>query len=230
MNPFEVLLIHKKHISHVPSTWFTFLRMWLSLVTTNDYYHTAVYMQPSDTQLTGVPQQIIIDPNTGLPQDVIIIQQPSSGPKIIGIFIIIFGAINILGEVGRLGDNISLGGLFLISSAVNVIVGGGYIVGGYMIQAYQQRGVHLSLLMLVISTIVGVLTLTMMPDLIEDVAEDEGLSDDEREQLEANSGLIAGVGAIFLVICNGICGLIIAIPMMISNNGLDDSSLFGGWF
>tara|TARA_B100000282_G_scaffold268818_1_gene221871 strand:+ start:252 stop:866 length:615 start_codon:yes stop_codon:yes gene_type:complete len=204
--------------------------MWLSLVTTNDYYHAAVYMQPSDTQLTGVPQQIIIDPNTGLPQDVIIIQQPSSGPKIIGIFIIIFGAINILGEVGRLGDNISLGGLFLISSAVNVIVGGGYIVGGYMIQAYQQRGVHLSLLMLVISTIVGVLTLTMMPDLIEDVAEDEGLSDDEREQLEANSGLIAGVGAIFLVICNGICGLIIAIPMMISNNGLDDSSLFGGWF
>ena len=42
------------------------------------------------------------------------------------------------------------------------------------------------------------------------------------EQLEANSGLFAGVGAIFIVICNGICGLIIAIPMMISNNGLDD--------
>ena len=58
-------------------------------------------MQPSDTQLTGVPQQIIIDPNTGLPQDVIIIQQPSSGPKIIGIFIIIFGA-QIFGELGGL--------------------------------------------------------------------------------------------------------------------------------
>lgn len=184
-------------------------------------------MQPSDTQLTGAPQQIIIDPNTGLPQDVIIIQQPSSGPKIIGIFIIIFGAITILGEVASLGDTISFGGLFLVFSAVNVIVGGGYIAGGYMIQAYQKRGVHLSLLILVVSTIVGVLMLTMMPGLIDDIAEDEGLTDDDREQLEANSGLIAGVGAIFIVICNGICGLIIAIPLMISNNGLDDSKLFG---
>ncbi|MGB0488028.1 MAG: hypothetical protein ACPGMU_02240 [Candidatus Poseidoniaceae archaeon] len=203
------------------------MRMWLSLVTTNDYYRAGVYMQPSDTQLTGAPQQIIIDPNTGLPQDVIIIQQPSSGPKIIGIFIIIFGAITILGEVASLGDTISFGGLFLVFSAVNVIVGGGYIAGGYMIQAYQKRGVHLSLLILVVSTIVGVLMLTMMPGLIDDIAEDEGLTDDDREQLEANSGLIAGVGAIFIVICNGICGLIIAIPLMISNNGLDDSKLFG---
>ena len=201
--------------------------MWLSLVTTNDYYRAGAYMQPSDTQLTGVPQQIVIDPNTGLPQNVIIIQQPSSGPKIIGIFIIIFGAITILGEVASLGDTISFGGLFLVFSAVNVIVGGGYIAGGYMIQAYQKRGVHLSLLILVVSTIVGVLMLTMMPGLIDDIAEDEGLTDDDREQLEANSGLIAGVGAIFIVICNGICGLIIAIPLMISNNGLDDSKLFG---
>ena len=177
--------------------------------------------------MTGVPQQIVIDPNTGLPQNVIIIQQPSSGPKIIGIFIIIFGAITILGEVSSLGDTISFGGLFLVFSAVNVIVGGGYIAGGYMIQAYQKRGVHLSLLILVVSTIVGVLMLTMMPGLIDDIAEDEGLTDDDREQLEANSGLIAGVGAIFIVICNGICGLIIAIPLMISNNGLDDSKLFG---
>ena len=43
-----------------------------------------------------------------------------------------------------------------------------------MIQAYQKRGVHLSLLILVVSTIVGVLMLTMMPDLIDDIAEDEG--------------------------------------------------------
>ena len=187
-------------------------------------------MQPSDSQLTGVPQTVIIDPNTGLPQNVVIIQQPSSGPKIIGILIIIFGAITVLSEVISLGNTISFGGLFLVLSAVNVIVGVGYIAGGYMIQAYQQRGVHLSLLMLVISTIVGVLMLTMMPDFIDDIAEDEELSDGEREQFEANSGLLAGVSLILLVICNGICGLIIAIPMMVSNNGLDDSSLFGGWF
>ena len=187
-------------------------------------------MQPSDSQLTGVPQTIHIDPNTGLPQNVIIIQEPSSGPKIIGILIIIFGAITILSEVSSLSESISYGGLFLVASVVNVIVGGGYIVGGYMIQDYQQRGVHLSLLVLAISTIIGMLLLTMMPDLLDDIAEDENLTDDEKQQLEENSGIIAGLGLVFLVICNGICGLIIAIPMMISNNGLDDSSLFGGWF
>ena len=76
-------------------------------------------MQPSDTQLTGVPQQIIIDPNTGLPQNVIIIQQPSS-PKIIGIFIIIFGAITMSGDYHHLETRV----LIIFEprfSAVNII-------------------------------------------------------------------------------------------------------------
>ena len=54
-------------------------------------------MQPSDTQLTGEPQPIIIDPNTGLPQNVMIIQQESSGPQVIGILVIIYGAIGMMG-------------------------------------------------------------------------------------------------------------------------------------
>ena len=71
--------------------------------------------------------------------------------------------------------------------------------------------------------------LAFAPDIIQDVADDENLSDDP-SGLEANAGLFAGIGMIFIVVCYGICGLIIAIPMMISNNGLDDSSLFKGWF
>ena len=184
-------------------------------------------MQPNDSQLTGEPQQIIIDPNTGLPQNVIIIQQPSSGPKIIGILIIIFGAITILSEVASIGNTLSYGGLMLVVSLANLLIGGGFIVGGYMMQNYQTKGVHLSLLMLVLSTIIGILMISMMPGLIDDIAEEDDLTDDEKDQLEANSGLIAGVGLVFVVICNGICGLIIAIPLMISNNGLDESKLFG---
>lgn len=185
-------------------------------------------MEPSDTQLTGTPQSIVIDPNTGLPQNVIIIQQPSSGPKIIGILVIIWGVFGILGEVINLGNTLEYGGLFVVIALVNLLVAGGYIAGGYMIQNYQKKGIHLSLLLLVVSTIVSVAMMSLMPGMIDDlIEEDNDLTDDDKEQLEASTGLIAGIGIVFIVICNGICGLIIAIPMMISNNGLDDSKLFG---
>ena len=187
-------------------------------------------MQPSDSQLIGQPQPIIIDPNTGLPENVIIIGQPSTGPKIIGIFVIIWGVLGIITELFNIGNTLSAGGLFILISVVNVILGAGYIAGGYMIQDYQQRGIHLSLVCIIVSVIVAVAMLAFAPDIIQDVADDENLSDDEREELEANAGLFAGIGMIFIVVCYGICGLIIAIPMMISNNGLDDSSLFKGWF
>ena len=187
-------------------------------------------MQPSDSQLTGEPQTIIIDPNTGLPENVIIIGQPSTGPKIIGIFVIIWGALGVINELFNIGNTLSLGGLFIAISVVNVLIAAGFIVGGYMIQDYQQRGVHLSLICIIVSAIVAVSLLAFLPDMIQDIADDENLSDDERDDLEANAGLFAGIGMIIIVVCYGICGLIIAIPMMISNNGLDDSSLFKGWF
>ena len=44
-------------------------------------------MQPSDSQLSGVPQTIAIDPNTGLPQNVIFIEEPSPASNIVGILV-----------------------------------------------------------------------------------------------------------------------------------------------
>ena len=173
------------------------------------------------------PQQIIIDPNTGLPQTVIIIQEPSGGPKVVGILVILLGVFSILGEVICISDTLEFGGYFIAMSIVNVGLSAGFIAGGIMITNYQKRGVHLSLVMVAISAVIGIAAIMMMPDIIDDLVEEEGLTDEEREDVEAYSGAIMGLGAIFVVICNGICGLIIAIPLMISNNGLDNSSLFG---
>ena len=52
------------------------------------------------------PQQIIIDPNTGLPQNVIIIQEPSGGPKVVGILVFLWGVFSILGEVIGISDTL----------------------------------------------------------------------------------------------------------------------------
>ena len=173
------------------------------------------------------PQQIIINPNTGLPQNVIIIQEPSGGPKVVGILVILWGVFTILGEVIGISDTLEFGGYFIAMSIVNVGLSAGFIAGGIMMTNYQKRGVHLSLVMVAISAVIGIAAIMMMPDIIDDLVEEEGLTDEEREDVEAYSGAIMGLGAIFVVICNGICGLIIAIPLMISNNGLDNSSLFG---
>ena len=173
------------------------------------------------------PQQIIINPNTGLPQNVIIIQEPSSGPKVVGILVILWGAFSILGELIGIGDTLELGGIFIGMSVVNVGIAAGFVAGGIMMTNYQKRGVHLSLAMIVLSAIVGIFVIMMMPDILDDIAEEENLSAEERDDLEEYSGTIMGIGAVLVVVCNGICGLIIAIPLMISDNGLDDSSLFG---
>ena len=92
---------------------------------------------------------------------------------------------------------------------------------------YQKRGVHISLVLIAISAIVGMAAIMMMPDILDDIAEEENLTAEERDDLDEYSGTVMAIGAIFVLICNGICGLIIAIPLMISNNGLDNSSLFG---
>lgn len=173
------------------------------------------------------PQQIIINPNTGLPQNVIIIQEPSGGPKVVGILVILWGVFTILGEVIGISDTLEFGGYFIAMSIVNVGLSAGFIAGGIMMTNYQKRGVHLSLVMVAISAVIGIAAIMMMPDIIDDLAEEEEFTAEEREDVEAYSGAIMGLGAIFVVICNGICGLIIAIPLMISNNGLDNSSLFG---
>ena len=178
------------------------------------------------TGMQPQPQTVIIDPMTGLPQNVIMIQQPSAGPKVVGILVIIWGVISILGEVFSIGQTLSMGSIFIASSILSLGISAGFIVGGVMMTNYQMRGVQISLAMIVVSTIVGLAMFALMPDLLDDLADEEDLTAEEREELDEYGGVIMGVGAIFTVICNGICGLIIAIPLMISNNGLDKSSLF----
>ena len=176
--------------------------------------------------ISGQPQSIMIDPMTGLPQNVIIIQQPSAGPKVVGILVIIWGVLSILQEVYTIGETMSMGSVFIALTVLNLGISAGFIAGGAMITNYQMRGVQISLAMIVVSTIVGLAMFALMPDLLDDLADEEDLTSEEREELDEYGGLVMGVGAIFTVICNGICGLIIAIPLMISNNGLDKSSLF----
>jgi len=168
----------------------------------------------------GQPQTIIIDPNTGMPQNVIIMQQPSSAPAVVGVLVIIYGAILLIASLFGV-----LGSAFLASEVddalfseyalqltifylITIVLSVGTIVSGVFINKRQTRGVHLAWATIVAGLIMSIIQQMIIP-----------------AELSDPSGLGQAIGIGFSVVCNGICGLIVAIPLMVSDSGMDDSKL-----
>ena len=156
----------------------------------------------------------------GMPDNVIMVQQPSDAPKIIGIICMVSAGLGLLSTpFGLLPqyDPVTGERLFIPVAviAINMVTGivGSILtgIGGYWLSKYQRRGVHLLLLSIAFSYILSLISASL--------GGDGGLGSIFGD--EAAFAIIAGSSTV----CNGICGLIVAIPLMISNNGLDDSSL-----
>ena len=183
-------------------------------------------MQPSDSQLTGVPQTVIIDPNTGLPQNVVIIQQESSAPKVVGILIIIYGAIiGVLTLIAMLGvslitdpdseiyskDVADSPTMMYVILGIAVLCCIGQVVGGIFMNQKKKMGIHLVWLTLLISIATDILLEFTYPDYIASQA----------------GSMSTSINIAFSGVCSVICGVIVAIPLMVTGSGMDDSSLIG---
>lgn len=183
-------------------------------------------MQPSDSQLTGVPQTVIIDPNTGLPQNVVIIQQESSAPKVVGILIIIYGAIiGVLTLIAMLGvslitdpdseiyskDVADSPTMMYVILGIAVLCCIGQVVGGIFMNQRKKMGIHLVWLTLLISFATDILMEFTYPDYITSQA----------------GSMSTSINIAFSGVCSVICGVIVAIPLMVTGSGMDDSSLIG---
>ena len=170
---------------------------------------------------TGLqPGTIMIDPNTGMPQNVIIMQQPSAAPKVIGIMIIIWGSVfTILSCIAILGLSFYTDSdsdlyieqvansptiLYLITG-VTILAFIGQIVGGSFMVQKKTMGIFITWASLGVLFIGDIVTELVYPDLIASQTGDLGTS--------LNLG--------FSAVCSGICGLLAAIPLMISGNGMD---------
>ena len=184
-----------------------------SVISGDVHYH--------NTTQTGMqPGTIIIDPNTGLPQNVIIMQQPSSAPKVVGILVIIWGSIfTILSAIGVIGLSLYTDSdsdlyvkqvadsptiLYLITG-VSIFAFIGQIVGGSFMVQKKKMGIFITWACLVVLFIGDIATELVYPDLTASQAGDLG------------TGLNLG----FSAVCSGICGLLVAIPLMVSGNGMD---------
>ncbi|MGB1488387.1 MAG: hypothetical protein ACPH54_04675 [Candidatus Poseidoniaceae archaeon] len=168
------------------------------------------------TQPTAAPQQMYGN------QQMILMQQPSSAPKVIGIFVIIYGALNALGGLlGVFGGALLESGLdaegswimMIGFSMVTLLLGVGFILSGTYINQRKKIGVQISWILLLASMVIGLAQTALMP---VDLA-GTGMS----ESFYYGSQ-IGGQ-----VVCNAICGLLVAIPVMVNNSMMDDSSLWG---
>ena len=179
--------------------------------------------------ISGEPQTVAATQQMyGAQQQMILLQQPSSAPKVIGIFVIIYGAINALfGLIGALGgallaeaesellgtsSDVSL--QVILFALLSVGFGIGFIITGVQINNRKKIGVQLSWILIVLSFVLGLLqTMLATP---EEIAA-TGLNNDAFYGFQ-----IGGT-----IVCNAICGLLVAIPLMVNNSMMDDSSLWG---
>ena len=149
----------------------------------------------------------------GMPGNVIMVQQPSAAPKVIGIFSIIYGCFGVLGSLmivilgSSFGSEIP-GGVeessLMILAVIGFLSGSAWIVAGVWINGRQRRGIHLAWLILVLEFIIDIVFASLIGGI---------------------QGVEGAIGMGASVVGTGICGVIIAIPLMVSNGGLDDSSL-----
>lgn len=170
----------------------------------------------------------VISGSVGNPQmgGVMYLQPPSAAAKVMGIFIIIWAAINLLGifsiflpdQIDPItGEVIKTSTALMAVNLLNILLtSAGLGLGGYWMINYQRKGMHMALLTVLLSTILAMVAIPL------------GSAETANSTFALLGVGEGGTSAIFAGItlfCQGICALIVAIPLMVSNNGFDDSKL-----
>ena len=167
--------------------------------------------QPSEpVMITGMPQQIM-----GTQHQMIMMQQPSSAPNVIGVFVIIWGGLQILSTIGGAFINDLLPEASQVDatmewydylfSLLSIVFGIGFIYAGYAITNRQKFGVHLAWILLSVGLVLGIIMAFFEP------------MPDAPDGQEVNKNLFLGIAIGGQLFCNAICGLLVAIPLMANN-------------
>ena len=141
--------------------------------------------------------------------------QKNGAAKVIGILTIIFGVLAILGGLFSLTDwgLTDLNGLpittpieYKISRLLfSLAVGSMMIVGGYKMTNYEKMGIWIIFIALAVNYVGGFISNVLLGD-----TQGEGM------------GLVnASVGGICGIFCIAICGVIVAIPLMLADGGME---------
>ena len=157
---------------------------------------------------------------TGAQSNLIIMQQPSQAPKIVGVLVILWGGFIILSTLASPVLNDFLNSLLpeedqvdltmsladYILGFISILMGLGYIYAGNLMTKHQRHGIHIAFGLIVVSTVIAISTLLLEPV--------------PSTQKEA-AGLYYGLGIGIQLFCSTMCFLIAAIPLMVGNSQLE---------
>ena len=132
-----------------------------------------------------------------------------------GILLIIYGCLQALSLIGLFfeqvdpvtGEALEIPTSALALNLISTFAGvAGFIAAGVFLTRYEKRGVWVALGVIGVQFVIGIAAFA--------AGSDGGLGSMFGDS--AAFGIFAGVSAF----CSGICALIVAIPLMVSNNGL----------
>ena len=183
--------------------------------------------------MQGIPPQQIIEGhisqgavNTPFTEPVVMTGPPSEAAKVIGILIMVYGGIAILGGIVNAFAGPLLGAwagsldptaaqymtpnwVYYAQGFLGLVSGVAYLYSGWLTQNFERRGIHFTWIILGITMIFGTILVAVIP--YPDV---EGMDSGTMKIISAGSAALGGIcGA-------GVCGLLAAIPLFISNNGM----------
>ena len=187
------------------------------------------HKQPEAVIMGNVSEQPSVLGHPGMmPGQVIMVQQPSAAAKVIGILVIISGCFGVMSGISSIIDSLSYSSMAipLAIAFVTLASSAASILGGYWMTNYQRRGVQLVLVTVLISFIIASASTLVLDEIMIEELDNGNMTQEEYDTTQGFMAILGGVVIAVSAVCYGICGLIVAIPLMSANGGLDNSSLF----
>ncbi|HIC75732.1 MAG: hypothetical protein CXX73_01680 [Methanobacteriota archaeon] len=143
--------------------------------------------------------------------------QKSVAAKVIGWFAIVLGCLGILsaplgfidfGAMDFDGNPVTYSMSYKVVTTLTALVSGGLAaVGGYKMTNYEKKGIWLIFGSFAVNWVGGIAEVYLSPDVMG--LGQEGMS------------LMAGAAGFVGIFCYAICGLIVAIPLLMANGGME---------
>ena len=147
----------------------------------------------------------------------------SSAPQVIGILVIIYGILMVIGSLFGLvnltlenvdGETIFPSWLIIGQTLTGVILSVVTAYAGFLMFSYKKRGIWISLGVIFAGWLINSIWTYLSTDYVLEASS-------ETADLGGISEIMGGASAICGLMCALICGWIVAIPLFIANSGME---------